>query len=103
MARAGRQYDLPPANAHTELNTATEQTLTLEKSTVAVMLGARGAAAGDTVSVTFNNTAASATNGIGIIAKAQPVLIPLGYLSDGTHVLRALGPASSFLDVLQLS
>jgi hypothetical protein len=90
-----------PADAHQQLNTATEQTLVLEPKCKAVILGARGGTG--PVSVTFDNTAASATNGIAIVVGAQPVEIPLGFHAHADHTLRALGGAGSFLDVLQIA
>lgn len=101
MPRAGFTHVLAGdvADAHQQLNTATEQTLTLEPSCVAVMVNARGTGP---VNITFDGTTPSATNGLAIVSGAQPVYIPLGYHAHGSHELRALG-AASFLDVLQLA
>jgi hypothetical protein len=90
----------PVADAHQQLNTATEQTITLAPNCIGLMLGARGGTG--PVSVVFDDTAPSATNGLAIVVGANPVYVPVGYLSHGAHKLRALGGAGSFLDVLQL-
>jgi hypothetical protein len=87
--------------AHVQLNVNTEQTLVLDPDCSALILNVRGTAPAVT-NVTFNNTAASTTNGITIAAGAQPVYIPLGYSAHGAHTLRAQGTAQ-FLDVLQLA
>jgi hypothetical protein len=101
-----RQYEgfvlvAPTANAQQQLTVDTAQTLTLETTCVAVILGART----QSVSVTFDNTTPVAgTNGLVIVAGAQPVFLPLGYHAEGSHNLKAIGlVAGGFLDVLQLA
>jgi hypothetical protein len=104
MPRPGTTHVLAGdvADSQVQLYTATEQTLVLEPSCTALMLSARGTAPA-VVSVTFDNTAASATNGIAIPVGSAPTYVPVGYHAHGAHTLRALGPASSFLDVVQMS
>jgi hypothetical protein len=102
MPRPGLAYTLAGdvADAHQQLETSVERTLVLEPSCTAVLLAARGTGA---VNVTFDNTVASVTNGLPIVGGAQPVEIPLGYHAHADHTLRALGGASTFLDVVQLA
>ena len=102
MPRAGYTHVLAGdvADAQQQLAVDTTQTLTLEPTCTAVMLGARA----QSVWVTFDDTTPSATNGIAIVAGAQPVYIPLGYYAHANHNLKALGAlAGGFLDVLQLA
>ena len=90
----------PTANAQQQLAVDTAQTLTLEGSCSALLLGART----QSVSITLDNTVPSATNGLVIVAGAQPVYIPLGYHAEANHNLKAIGlAAGGFLDVVQLA
>lgn len=104
--RDGADYN----DAHQQLNTTggnTEQTLTLDSDCTALLLSARTGNA----YVTFNNTTASSSNGIEILAGAQPVYIPIGFHAAPTGglptqgtVLRVIGSAAStILNVLQLA
>ncbi len=89
-----------PANAQQQLAVTTEQTITLEPTCVALILGART----QSVSVTFDDSAPSATNGLVIVAAAQPVYLPVGYHAHASHNLKAIGlAAGGFLDVVQLA
>lgn len=88
------------ADAQQQLGVDSAQTLALEKDCVALLLGART----QSVSVTFDNSTPSATNGLVIVAGAQPVYLPLGYHAEGNHNLKAIGlAAGGFLDVVQLA
>lgn len=92
----------PIADAHQETaDLASERTITLAKECNAVYISARGAAG--VVSVTFDNTSPSTTNGLGIVVGAQPVFFPIGYHAHENHNIKALGIAAQFLDVLQLN
>lgn len=78
----------------------TEQTLTLNRDCVAVVLSSRTGNA----YVTFNDTAATSSNGIEIIAAAQPIYVPLGYHANPNHTLRVIGSAiNTLLNVVQLA
>jgi len=100
MPRAGYTHVLatPFADAHQQVGTASSTVLA--STCVAVILSART----QNMFVTFDNTVPSASNGIVIIATAQPVYIPLGYYAHVDHILRAVEQtATGLLDILQLS
>ena len=102
MARNFESHVLvsPTANAQQQAGVDTAQTILLEKTCVAVVLGART----QSVSVTFDDTVPSATNGLVITAGAQPVYIPVGFHGAVNGNLKAIGlAAGGFLDVLQLA
>jgi hypothetical protein len=78
---------------------ATGATLTLEPTCVALLLGARGQA----MWVTFDDSTPSTTNGLAVIAGAQPAYIPLGYHAHASHNVKTVqSAATGFLDVVQL-
>lgn len=98
-------FALTPTAPHTQLNTgggSAVQTLTLDSGCKAVILS--GSGTGTNIAfVTFDNSTPTATNGISILSAAQPVILPLGYYSHGSHNLKLQGSAAStVLNVLQL-
>ncbi len=98
--RASEAHTLvtPVADAHQQVGTGTSTVLA--PNCTAVILGART----QNMFVTFDNSVPSASNGIVIVAGAQPVYIPLGYHADGSHTIRAVeGAATGVLDILQLA
>jgi len=100
MPRAGEQYVLatPSADAHQQVGTGTSTVLA--PNCTALLLSARA----QNVFVTFDNSAPSASNGLTIVAGAQPVYIPLGYHAEASHTIRAVeAAATGLLDILQLS
>jgi hypothetical protein len=103
MPFVGERYVLAGdvADSIQQFNTASEQTLTLEPACVALLVAARGGTG--PVSMSFDNTAASATNGLAIPVGTAPILVPLGYHAHVDHKVRMLGGAGSFLDVVQLA
>ena len=100
MPRSGYTHTLVAntANAYQRLTPSAEATVTLEKDCNAIMLAAETAA----VFVTFDDTVASATNGIPIVAAAQPVYIPLGRVACVNDHLRAIS-ATGVLHIIQLA
>ena len=102
MARTYETHMLvsPVDDAHQQTVGDSVNTILLAVNCVAVVLGART----QSVAVVFDNTTPSATNGIVIVAGAQPVYIPLGYHAEGNHNLKSISlVAGGLLDVLQLS
>jgi hypothetical protein len=95
MPRLNETFTLVRTNPHTHQGGA--GTVTLDSDCSAVLLSATTA----NVIVTFDNSVPSSTNGIPIIAGAQPVLIPFGYHSHGSHNIRAA--AGGVLDIIQLA
>lgn len=95
MPRLNESFGLTGANGH--VHQAGAGTVTLEATCTAVLLSATTA----NVVVTFDNTTPTATNGIPIIAGAQPVLIPIGYHGHSSHNIKAA--AGGVLDVVQLA
>jgi hypothetical protein len=101
----GSSFVLTGTAPHTQLNTgggSAVQTLTLDPDCRAVVLS--GAGTGTNIAfVTFDNTTPTATNGISVLAAAQPVTLPIGYYSHGSHNLKVQGSAAStVLNVMQL-
>lgn len=103
MPRSGTTHVLARAaggsdNAYSRKTPSVEATVTLNGDCNALMLAAETAA----VFVTFDDTTASATNGLPIIAGAQALYIPLGkygHTSGKIHIFSATG----VLHILQLS
>ena len=93
--RLNETFGVTGVNAH--VHQVGAGTIPLEPTCSAVLLSATGG----NVAVTFDNTAPGASNGIPIIAGAQPVLIPVGYHGNENHTIRAA--AGGTLDVVQLS
>lgn len=91
MARTGLAYQ---ASGYTRTAVDTAQAITMNRNTTAVLL----AATSQTVFVTFDGTTPTATNGIPIIAGAQPVLIPLAGSLSGIGAA-----AGGFLHVQQIA
>lgn len=88
------------ADAHQQLAVDTVQTLTMEPACTSLILNART----QNVFITFDDSAPSTTNGITVIAAAQPWECPIGYFSHSSHNLKALGAAAGGkLDVLQIA
>jgi len=100
MPRAGYTHVLAGDVADAQQQLATGATLTLEPTCTAVILGART----QNMFVTFDDSAPSASNGLVIVAGAQPVYIPLGYFAHASHNLKVVeSAATGALDVLQLA
>lgn len=99
MPRASEAHALvtPIADAHQQVATGTQTAL--NPKCTALILSARA----QNMWVTFDGSVPSASNGITIIATAQPVYIPLGaHNGDGT--IRAVeAAATGLLDILQLA
>ena len=100
MPRAGYTHVLTDivADAYQRITPSTEIVTTLHKNCVAVILAAETA----NVFVTFDDSAASGTNGLPIIFGAQPIYIPLGRLANSASSLRAFS-ATGILHILQLA
>lgn len=101
MPRAGYTHTLatPYADAYQRITSGgVEQVVTLADNCNSVILAAETAA----VFVSFDGTAATATNGIPIISGAQPVYIPLGKNAHSSGQLRIFS-ATGILGLLQLS
>ena len=101
----GSSFVLTSTAPQTQLNTTggnSIQTLTLDPDCRAIILS--GAGSGTNVAfVTFDNSAPATTNGQAIQAAAQPVTLPVGYYTHGSHALKVLGSAAStILNVTQL-
>ena len=92
MPRTGSAYQ---SGSYSRTAVDTAQTIAISQHATAVLL----AATAQTVFVTFDGSTPSATNGIPIIAGAQPVLIPLAP-SGGVKGIGAA--AGGFLHVQQL-
>lgn len=105
MARAFQTHFLALRGGapHIQLNTGggnTLQTQVLDETCSALLLSARTGNA----YVTWDNTSASASNGLEIVAGANPVYIPLGYNAHSSHTLKMIGSAAStLLNIVQLS
>lgn len=105
--RQGTTYALAvrtgESSAQQQMNTTggnTAQSITLNRDCAALILSARTGNA----YVTFDDSTPSATNGLEIIAGAQPVTILLGYFANTNHTLRCIGSvASTILNVVQLA
>jgi len=90
----------PTADAHQQTVGDSMNTITLAATCVAVILDARA----QSVAVTFDDTTPTATNGIVIIAGAQPVYIPVGRHGAVNGNLKSISlVAGGLLDVLQLA
>ncbi len=86
MPRVGTTYTCSNhAEAYQRFVANPEQVITLRPDCVALLLAAEV----EPVLVTFDESAASATNGHRIIQGAQPVLVPLGYYVNPAHQIRA--------------
>lgn len=92
------QWTYEPNGPCLEANTGggnTEQTIVLPAGTTAMLLSSKTASA----RITLDDTAATATNGIIVVAGAQPMFIPVGY----PYKVRFVGEAAnSELNVLPL-
>jgi hypothetical protein len=95
MPRPGITYIF---NGYQRTAVPSDTVVTLDKKTNAVLLGA----VTGNVYVTFDDTAASLTNGIPIVAGATPVLIPVGYIGAVNRKLHFFSTAGS-IDLVQLS
>lgn len=101
----GSSFVLTSTAPQTQLNTTggnTVQTLTLDLDCRAIILS--GAGSGTNVAfVTFDNSTPSASNGQSVQPAAQPVTLPVGYYTHGSHNLKVIGSAAStLLNVTQL-
>lgn len=99
----GRTFLLPGANGHTQVTstgTADVKTITLEGNCAAVVVDAKT----NVGFLTFNGSTPSATNGLPIVAGAQPVMIPLGFFSHAGHAVKWASSVAgnSVLDLLQV-
>lgn len=95
MPRLSESFSLTSANPHKHQSGA--GTITLETDCVAVILSATTG----NVIVTFDNSTPTSSNGLPIIAGAQPVLMPVGYHANANHAIKAA--AGGILDVVQLA
>lgn len=105
MPRVDTSYVLSHTAPHTQLSTGggnTVQSLVLDPRVSAVILS--GSGTGTNIAyVTFDNSTPASTNGICVLAAAQPVLIPLGYYAHNSHTIKVIGSAATtILNVLQM-
>jgi len=100
VPRSGFTHVLPAAiaNVYQRISPSSETTVTLERDCVALILAAETA----TCYVTFDDTVASATNGLPVLQAAQPIYIPLGRVACTNAHLRAFS-ATGALHILQLA
>lgn len=104
MPRAGYTHILANTSsagfddAYQRISAPNNQAIALPPNCTSMILAAETAA----VFVTFDDTAASATNGLPIISGAQPVYIPLGKNAHSSGQIRAFS-ATGVLHVLLLS
>ena len=100
MPRAGFTHVLPAiiADVYQRISPSSDTAVALQRECVALILAAETA----TVFVTFDDTTASATNGLPIISGAQPVYIPLGRIACTNGNLHAFS-ATGALHILQLA
>lgn len=105
MPRQGTSYELTGTAPHTQLTTGagnSVQTLALDANCAAVILSGQGTGT-NLAYVTFDNSTPASSNGVVILAAAQPVIIPLGYYAHSSHSLKVIGSAiNTILNVLQI-
>jgi len=102
MPRPGHTHTLvaSTANAYQRIGVDTAQTITLERDCVALLLAAEG----QKIYIQFDDSTPSATNGLPVVAAAQPIYAPLGRLANANSTLKAIGAiAGGFLHVTQLA